>query len=192
MKHELWKSKVYSYFREQIEDRTLCERLAALSSFWEVKNGTCILEEGKRSDYICLIVSGMVRGFYIDEAGNDVTKCFSGEGDWCCSYSFLSTEPSPFYIIAIEDSVLARFDIGKSNRLMEEFPIMREKIDWILSRTLMQSERRILSFTMMEAKERYQCFLREQPEIAKRAKQEYIASYLGVTPSSLSRIKRSL
>ena len=57
---------------------------------------------------------------------------------------------------------------------------------------MMKSEQRIYSFISMEAKERYLLIVKEHPELINNAKQEHIASYLGITPSSLSRIKRDL
>lgn len=190
--YDIWKKKVFEYFWKLCGDKALCDKMTDISTFMKVGNGECILEAGERTDYICLVISGLIRGFYIDASGNDITKCFSLEGDWCCGYSYLSKSPSPFYLETIENTVLAKFDIEKSNKILEEYPVMRDKVEQLLGRILMQSEKRLLSFTAMEAKNRYLSLLKEQPELVSRAKQEHIASYIGITPSSLSRIKKSL
>ena len=78
--------------------------------------------------------------------------------------------------------VLSYFlNMSKNRELSEE-----------LANSMMKSEQRIYSFISMEAKDRYMFIMKEQPELIKMAKQEHIASYLGITPSSLSRIKRNL
>ena len=142
--------------------------------------------------YICLVVSGLVRGFYIDEEGNDRTKCFSLQGDWCCSYNYISDTPCPFFLEAEQDTVLAMFNIPDIEKIKEKYPILKTKIEELLAGSMMKSEQRIYSFISMEAKDRYMLIMEEQPELIKMAKQEHIASYLGITPSSLSRIKRNL
>ena len=154
--------------------------------------GEMLLKAGERTDYICLIIKGLVRGYYIDQNGNEITKCFSKENDWCCSYSYLTDAESSFYIETLEETTLARLDITKTKDIMKKYPEMREMVERLLYRTIMESEKRVLSFAGMEARERYLSLLNENPEIVKRAKQEQIASYLGITPSSLSRIKKSL
>ncbi len=183
---------VYDYILELCGDSDLAEIAASLPDIIEVPAGKTLLEAGQRNDHICLVISGMVRGYYIDEEGNDITKCFSMEKDWCLSYNYLTELPCPFFIETVEDSVLAQFDIHDLNRVKTEYPILAEKSGEIIARTMMGSEKRIYSFSSMEAKERYLLLQKERPELIKRAKQEHIASYLGITPSSLSRLKRNI
>ena len=183
---------VYDYFLKMCGDSTLSEKILSVSQIERICGNQSILMAGHRTNYLCLVISGLVRGFYIDEGGKDVTKCFSMKGDWCCSYNYLSDIPCPFYLETAEDTVLAKFDIHEIKRITKEHPVLEEKVGKLLAKTMMESERRILSFTSLEAKDRYLLLQKEQPELVKHAKQEHIASYLGITPSSLSRIKRSL
>lgn len=183
---------LYNYFIEISGTPELAEKLVSCAETTSVSSGTTIQEAGTRKNYICLVLSGLVRGFYIDENGNDITKCFSSEGDWCCSYNYLSNEPCPFFIEAEADSILAKFDIRDLNEIKKEFPDFEEKTGNLLAKAMIASERRIFSFTAMEARDRYLKLLVEEPELIRLAKQEHIASYLGITPSSLSRIKRNL
>ena len=183
---------VYDYFLEICGEPSISNRISAVPEIVNAACGESILEAGHRTNDICLVISGLVRGFYIDEEGNDITKCFSMEGDWCCSYNYLSDLPCPFFIEASEKTILAKFDIGEIDRIIKEYPVLEERVERLLAKSMMESERRIFSFTSLEAKDRYLLLLKEQPELVKRAKQEHIASYLGITPSSLSRIKRNL
>ncbi len=188
-----YRKYVLSYFLNMSKNRELSEELAGrLAAFKHVSCRESILEAGHRTNYICLVVSGLVRGFYIDEEGNDITKCFSLHCDWCCSYNYISDTPCPFFLEAEQDTVLAMFNIPDIEKIKEKYPILKTKIEELLATSMMKSEQRIYSFISMEAKDRYTLIMKEQPELIKMAKQEHIASYLGITPSSLSRIKRNL
>jgi CRP-like cAMP-binding protein len=93
---------------------------------------------------------------------------------------------------AEQDTVLAMFNIPDIEKIKEKYPVLKTKMEELLAESMMKSEQRIYSFISMEAKDRYLLLLKEQPELIKNAKQEHIASYLGITPSSLSRIKKNL
>ena len=187
-----YKKYVFEYFFNLCKDEELSEAITDLSEIINVSGGDVILEAGHRTNYICLVVSGLVRGFYIDEEGNDRTKCFSLKGDWCYGYNYISDMPCPFFLEAEQDTVLAKFYISDINKIKEKYPVIKSKIEELLADSMMKSEQRIYSFISLEAKDRYLTVMKEHPEIIKYAKQEHIASYLGITPSSLSRIKRNL
>ena len=186
-----YKKYLLRYFMNWCKNRELSEKLAGLAAYKQISEGESILEAGHRTNYICLVVSGLVRGFYIDEEGNDRTKCFSLKGDWCCSYNYISDMPCPFFLEAEQDTVLVMFNIPDIEKVKEKYPILKKKIEELLAESMVKSEQRIYSFISMEAKDRYLLITKEQPELIKMAKQEHIASYLGITPSSLSRIKRN-
>lgn len=183
---------VLNYFLNLSKNRDLSEELTELVTYKLISSGESILEAGLRTNYICLVVSGLVRGFYIDEEGNDRTKCFSLPGEWCCSYNYISDMPCPFFLEAEQDTVLAMFNIQEIEEIKEKYPILKTKIEELLAESMMRSEQRIYSLISLEAKDRYMLIMKEQPELIKSAKQEHIASFLGITPSSLSRIKKNL
>lgn len=189
---ETYKEYIYNYFLKISNNSELARILTESAQITKVFCGESILEAGYRTNYVCLVVSGLVRGFYIDEDGTDRTKCFSLQGDWCCSYNYISDAPCPFFLEAAQDTVLAKFNITEIEKIKSSYPILKSKIEELLANSMMKSEQRIYSFISLEAKERYLLLMEEQPELFEMAKQEHIASYLGITPSSLSRIKRSL
>ncbi len=92
-----------------IRDR-LVQKLAPLFVYKEYKKGDIILNMGENTNVICLILQGMVRGVYIDEEGNEFTKCFSKEGEWCCVYNMLENSPLDFLIEALEDCYIAEIN----------------------------------------------------------------------------------
>ena len=186
------KQYVYDYFLKLLNNAELAGKLTEAAHLINVSCGESILEAGHRTDYVCLVVTGLVRGFYIDEEGNDRTKCFSLRGDWCCTNNYLSKMPCPFFLEAEQDTVLAKFYISEIETIKADYPVLKSKIEELLAEAMMKSEERIYSFISLEARERYLLLMKEQPELIEKAKQEHIASYLGVTPSSLSRIKRNI
>lgn len=170
----------------------LCDKLIPLFTYKKYNNGETILNAGENTKVICLILSGIVRGFFLNEDGNDVTKCFSKEGDWCCIYNFIKSTSSAYFIEAVEDCQLAEIKVSALKKLMQSYPILQDIYQNLFQDAFIKSESKGTAFQRMSAKERYISFLKDNTEIACRVKQEYIASYLGVTPSSLSRIKREL
>ena len=166
-----YKKYVLSYFLNMSKNRELSEELAGLAAFKHVSCRESILEAGHRTNYICLVVSGLVRGFYIDEEGNDITKCFSLQCDWCCSYNYISDTPCPFFLEAEQDTVLAMFNIPDIEKIKEKYPILKTKIEELLAESMMKSEQRIYSFISMEAKDRYMLIMKEQPELIKSKRQ---------------------
>ena len=77
-------------------------------------------------------------------------------------------------------------------QVKKEYPMLGQRIENLIADSMMKSEERIHTFISLEAKDRYLMLMKEQPDLVARAKQEHIASYLGITPSSLSRIKRNI
>ena len=116
------KGFLFNYFMKMIEDKKLAQRLRDIARMRNYFSGESILEAGHKTNYVCMVVSGLVRGFYIDEEGNDRTKCFSMKGNWCCSYNYLSDIPCPFFVEAELDSVLAEFNIHDIERLKTWIP----------------------------------------------------------------------
>ncbi|MDO5575366.1 MAG: Crp/Fnr family transcriptional regulator [bacterium] len=173
-------------------NQDLSERLGELFTIREYSPGDILLNMGENTKVISLVLSGLVRGYYLDEEGRDVTKCFSWEGEWCGIYNFLLDAPSTFYIEVLEPSMLAEICVEDIKPLIEHSPEIRKLYDDYYHKAFLRSEEKGSSFQMMSGKERYLCFIKKYPEIAERVKQEYIASFIGVTPSSLSRIKREL
>ena len=161
-------------------------------TFCDFRKKEVLLSMGERSEDICLILKGIVRGYYIDTEGNEITKCFSKEGNWCCVYNLISEDVSPFFIETLEETVVARINILAVNRLVDYYPQIREKMERQIREIFIKAEKRILDFKGTDAKKRYLDFMEEYSDVAYRVKQEYVASYLGVTPSSLCRIKREL
>lgn len=182
-----------SYLQTQLAlDNETAGFCASLFSFAEYRAGTQIIRVGEMTDSMQLILKGFVRAYYTEENGCEITKCFAKEFEWCGFYSYLSDESSPFSVESLEETVAACIKTQDIRMLSTKSPVMQEKINTLINKAFISVDKKNYAFANKEAKERYLDFAKENPEIVRRAKQEHIASYLGITPSSLSRLKREM
>ncbi|WP_294618243.1 Crp/Fnr family transcriptional regulator [uncultured Bacteroides sp.] len=158
----------------------------------DVKKGEILLKEGEISHNVVLVGKGMLRQFYYKN-GKDVTEHFSYEG--CiviCIESTLKKEPTHLMIEALEDSVVYLLPYDKLMLLTEiswEINVFYRKM---LEYSLIISQVKADSWRFETARERYNQLMRHQPEVIKRAPLSHIASYLLMTPETLSRVRSGI
>lgn len=171
------------------EGRKLIEELLIRK---EVGKGTLLLDEGQVSHNMVLVGKGMLRQFYYKN-GKDVTEHFSYEG--CiiiCIESILKQEPTRLMIEALEPSIVYLLPYDKLMALTEisrEINIFYRKI---LEYSLIVSQIKADSWRFETAHERYNLLMKHQPEVIKRAPLSHIASYLLMTPETLSRVRSGI
>ena len=156
------------------------------------KKGELILGIGERMTTVYYILNGLARSYYIDNDGNDITKAFLCENGFCVIESFFTNEPSCQSFEAIENMTVLEYDADVLKSVIFALPELKELYIKMLEETIVYKMRRESSFQLESATERYLNFKKMMPNIENRVKQSYIASYLGITPVSLSRIKRAL
>ncbi|AEL25309.1 Crp/Fnr family transcriptional regulator [Cyclobacterium marinum] len=148
-----------------------------------------IFTEGKIANDIFFVTKGCVRLFY-NVDGNDKTAFFYTEGQFICageSYTF--NIPAIENYQAIENTEIFVFGKSKINRLLEQAPKFEVIARIATENELITCQRVIASFVTKSAEERYVDLLNTQGELFQRVPQQYIASFLGVSPETLSRIK---
>lgn len=151
------------------------------------------LECGERSTEVGLILNGVFRSFYVDQSGNDVTKNFTAQGEILLSYyAHLTQSESKYYIQALEDSEILAAPISEFEKAVEGNYQLLLFYKKLVDGMLVKKEKHASSFTLLNSEQRYQQFLTDYPGIEKRVKQYQIASYLGITPVTLSRIRKKL
>lgn len=180
------------YLQQEGISTDLIQTLIPLFTLRIYKKGDTLLNMGENTKIVCLILQGIVRGVYIDIEGVEITKCFTKEGEWCCFYNMLNDSPSEYWIEALEDCQVAEIDVENLRDLLTNFQELRALYEKLYNSAFIMSDEKGVTLQRMQAKERYLYFVNKYPEIEERVKQEYIASYVGITPSSLSRIKRKL
>lgn len=153
--------------------------------------GEPLLRQGEVNDRYLLIGSGWLRSFTIDTEGEEVTTAFSGPGQVVFDAdSFFMRTPAKESIVAIADVTGFELSFAELNGLFHEFMEFREMGRAILVKALVAGKQRMLSMIGDSAEQRYAALMRSRPELFQHAHLKHIASYLGVTDSSLSRIRK--
>ncbi|MEW6187479.1 MAG: Crp/Fnr family transcriptional regulator [Thermodesulfobacteriota bacterium] len=158
-----------------------------------LKANEIFLMAGDIPHYIGYVVSGLLRLYYLDTEGKEVTKHFATENTFAISYSaFLQREESRFSIQALEDTSLLLFDYQTYIDMLKShvcWQIFAKKLAELL---FIIKEKREAELLMHDAQARYLCFLEDYPGLERRVNQYHIASYLNITAESLSRIRSHL
>jgi CRP-like cAMP-binding protein len=166
----------------------LCELLTKA----ELKKGDILYNEGDICSDIVLVTKGMLRQFYFKN-NKDITEHFSYEGSvLICIESFLKQEPTKLMAEALESSTVYLLSYNKLKRYIEQFSEINKFYRKILEYSLIISQQKADSMRYESAVERYNKLLNKQPEVIKRAPLSYIASYLLMTPETLSRVRSQI
>jgi len=152
-----------------------------------------LLQEGDVCRYLSFVAKGLLRSYNVDEKGDEHMSIFGWEGWWISDFnSFLSVVPAMFYIDAIEDSEVLMISRSDYDTLTLQVPIMDRYFRILFQNSLVTKERRLMSSITHSAEEKYIQLLNSNPEIINKIPQNMVASYLGIAPETLSRIKRNL
>ncbi len=158
----------------------------------EFSKGEMILKEGEIANDIFWVGKGMIREFYYKN-GKDITEHFACEGQGALSItSIFKNEPTHLMIEAYENSIVFRIPYKKFITLAQKNNSISTLLRKLLEGSLIMSQEKADSWRYETVQERYERFLREYPEAAKRASVNHIASYLLMTPETLSRVRAKL
>lgn len=182
-----------TYFLENLEgilNEGDLSRLQSIFSGRKYKKGDFFLMEGEKSIHMGLVKKGLFRSYYIDKTGNEITKYFYQEGSAMFSYvAYLTGKNSMYYIQALEDSDVLTAKISDFEKAIDGNYQLLLFYKKIVDKALVMKEEHACSFKLYNSTERYQLFQAEYPGLEKRIKQHQLASYLGITPVTLSRIR---
>lgn len=171
----------------------LIDRLYAICRPRHYKKGEFFVMAGDVPEDMGFNLDGLFRLYYLDDEGNDHTKGFSTPGKFIISYSALSQQrPSYFYIEALADSDILQFSYHQLMTLVEEDNRWYRFLFKLLETVYIMKEMREKDFLLESATSRYLTFREEYPVLEKTIKLHHIASFIGVTPEALSRIRRRL
>jgi len=149
------------------------------------------IREGERPDTMAFIAKGLFRVFYITEGAEERTLVFRGQGRMISAFSaYLENRDSWYSIQSLEDSdlICVSFDDYKRDLAQNEY--LREINARYVEMILLEKENRERELLCDDAQTRYEKFISRYPGIEARLKQYHIASYLGITPVALSRIRK--
>lgn len=140
------------------------------------------------------VIEGLFSQQYIGPGGDMVIKNFFPENRIAASVSAtLLAQPSPFTIIAIEDSTVLEYEFAAFKSLVSEFPdIAAFYIGYMERHWILEKVPSEIAFRHDDAMKRYRDFISREPQLHKRLKQHHIAAWLGITPESLSRLRKAI
>ena len=180
------------YRRFPLDDENFEELMMAIS-FREIAPGTILLSEGEVATKLFFVVRGCLRTYFIKEDGKDITAQFFVEDQIVASFESATTgTPSRAYIEAIEDSIVGSIPLKALELILSKSTVMREEFSRFLMKRLVYYMERCSSYILDNPERRYLNLLEDSPELVARLPKQYIASYLGITPVSLSRIRSRL
>lgn len=151
-----------------------------------------LLKEGQISKDAFVIIKGCIRKYYLQE-GEEITSEFYTEFQSAANIdSMVNQKPSKYYLICSEDTTVAIMNSEKENDLYKKFPRFEEVCRVEMEKMLGTSQEELLVFKNASPKERYLNLLKERPNLINRVPQYQIASYLGIKPETLSRIRKRI
>src|SRR5262245_20032242 len=158
-----------------------------------LRAGDFLQRGGDVSTHAAFVVSGCLRSYVIDGKGKEHIVQFAPEEWWVAdANSLMSNTPSQYFIDAIEDSELLVIDAPSHDQVVARVPGYAAGMRAGLQRHAAAKDQRIVNALTTTAEERYQEFVRTYPSIVQRVPQWMVASYLGVSPETLSRVRRNL
>lgn len=186
-------SKLLYYFKKWTQlSREDEEKIMSAFEPVFIRKKKDLLLAGQSCRYLYFIVKGCVRSYYVDMKGVEHIYQIRMDNSWITDLdSFFSEKSSKYNIQALEDSHMLRIPHDQFEQLLIDIPALERYFRILFQKAYINALNR-LNATMWEtALDRYNEMLKENPEIFQRVSLVYIASYLGITPESLSRIRRN-
>ena len=169
------------------QERSLVESKFKIRKFLK---GQFVVQNGDTCKYESFVLSGCLKTFYIDNDGHEHIVMFAIEDWWTGDmYSFLTQTPGLYTIDALEDSELFCLEKNALEELYTKIPKFEKFFRHLLQNAFIAGQRRIIESMSLAADQRYCKFIEQFPLMEKRLPLKQIASYLGITPESLSRIR---
>lgn len=158
-----------------------------------LEKGEDFIASGEIQNRLGFVAEGLLRGFYINDKGEEVTTLFTAENGYATHYTaLLNREPSKYCFRCLEPSKIVLISLDAMREGYRRFHGLETFGRLIAENILSSQQRRIEGFQFLNAEERYLQFLEENPHLAQRISLSHLSSYLGIQRPSLSRIRKNI
>lgn len=176
----------------KITDPALAKRMADLSRQVHLEKKELLIREGERQEQFVFLLEGVLRGFFLDINGREITDCIAFQCGTPAMAAVMLNEPSIISVEAVTPCELLAIEAQTLQALLQQ----NTELVWIYNAYLQQALQTHWQIKTMvcqhTAMERYQWFLQAYPGLIDQVNNKYIASFLGMTPVTLSRLRRTL
>lgn len=172
--------KILEEAKEALVSKVKCHKLEA---------GKSILKEGDVSSKMFFLNSGLIRTHYLNESGDDITSSFVQKKEFFTNvFGFNNLKPSTETITVLENSIFCSVSKEDYIWLMQTYSDLSIMSHFIINQHRIELDERVRMLQNLSAKERYQSFVKNYPELVTRLQNKHIASFLGIRLETLSRI----
>lgn len=185
---------VLNHFRRYIDLTPEEESFyTSLLKYKQYRKGQLLLKEGEVCRYDTYMIKGVLRSYYIDDSGLEHIVMFCLEDKWLSDVdSYMNQAPAVLNIDVLENCEVFQFDRNNLDLLFQKIPKFESFFRKKFQKCFSMHQQRVVNALYLPGKERYLKFLEEHDGIEQRIPQHYIASYLGITPQFLSRLRSGL
>jgi CRP-like cAMP-binding protein len=165
-------------------------QLASIAKFGTLIKDEHLIKEGELNYIAVIVLKGLLRHYVIDKNGEEKTLRFVPEKRQAAMIdTVFHNKPASENIMALEDSVLLKFDIRQFDLLVKNNFRLLKLLNQSYKEIIIENVEQIKFLTVLSPEQRYQYFCKIYPNLEQRIKQKHLASFLGVTPTSLSRMR---
>jgi CRP-like cAMP-binding protein len=191
-KLDLTKFRQFYQFGKEVDFKDIRELLGTLETRQFERKQT-LIGHGSTMTQVSYIRKGIVRCYHVNEAGEEVTFRLLAEHDIVVNVdSILWNRPSRFYYETLERTSILSIDYDVLQSIVSKYPSLEKNRKFVFQRMMREAHERMESFVLLTPEERYVQYAAKNKEIVNRVADKYIANVLGMTPTSLSRIRRRL
>ena len=186
--------KLFNYISKRIELTEDVKKFTqSISTTKKIRKGDVLIRENQNVNKTYFVLDGCLRSYVFDKIGKEHTLQFALKNDWISDYiAIFNNEKSNQTVECIADSTVVETSVSEGiENIFLRFPKIESMHRKNLERTIVSLQKRILNQLQLTSMDRYYLFLKQHPEIEKYAQNYHIASYLGITQQSLSRIRAS-
>lgn len=157
----------------------------------KVKRRQFILQQGDVCKHFTFVINGCLKMYAVDQSGKEHNIEFIAENDWATDLSsFYLEKPSQLYIEAVEPAIVLQIKHDDLTSLYTNYHTIDHNFRVIIEQKYIELQNRVLQNISSSAEQRYEYFLKQYPNLSNRLPNTLIASYLGITPEFLSKIRK--